>query len=345
MSTRLAQVLRAGKARGVSVHDNAIKVADLDDDVLRLITKAIGDADAEAACLVARNWCSLNPRHRGMCKGGGDALWTELTRHIFGAPAVDVKGSFLTSEEHFYLLCKMHIGSNLARRWMREHHFDPPFVNESEKNELLPQLHNNLGEALQLIKNDAFKTSEKRLRLVELVSSIYHMYSDDFRPAQFLDVNELYKMVDSGQDAEIDAALKLLDDVANDFFSMRPRFDEVHDARDGCFDTSKIGLLVRLLEESGKEGNENKQRQKLIVSIWKGLTSKVEHMEYEVRGKELVQYARALVAYDVDKMLMEHYARRGGFHGVAGDAMEILANIPRRMNESFYYEIGAFHTL
>jgi len=340
MSTRLAQVLRAGQAHGVSVHDNALKVADLDDDVLRLITNAIGEGNPEAACLAARDWCSLNTRHRGMCKGGGDALWTELTRLIFGAPAVDVQGSFLTSEEHFYLLCKLHIGSNLAKRWMREHHFDPLFVNESEKKELLPQLLNNLGEALQLIKNDAFKTSEKRLRLVELVSSIYHMYSDDFRPAQVLDVNELYKMVASGQDAEIDAALKLLDDVANDFFSMRPRFDEVHDARDGCFDTSKIGLLKRLLEESGKEGNENTQRQKLIVSIWRGLTTKVEHMEYEVRGNELGQYARALVAKDVDKLLMKDYARTGGFHGVAGDAMDVLENIPRRMNESFYYEMG-----
>jgi len=325
MSTRLTQVLRAGQAHGVSVLNDALKVADLDDDALRLITRAIGDDDnAEAACLAARNWCSLNPRHRGMCKGGGDALWTELTRRIFGAPSVPSNGG-LTSEEHFYQLCKMRIRTNVAKRWMRKHHFDPSFENQSA--EEAPLL-SNLGEALQLIGNGGFKTSQKRLRLVELVSTIFHIYPDDFRPAKILDVNELYNMVKSGQDAEIDAALELLDSVANDYVSVRPWYDEVHDGRDG-FDPANVTVLKRLLE-----ADETGQRAKLIVSIWKGLTSKVKDTEYAVHGHEVGMYARALLRMDVDKMLMHDYVVNGYATGLTTNSLAILENIPRRINES-----------
>lgn len=317
MSTRLTQVLRAGQAHGVSV---------LDDDALRMITRAIGDDDnAEAACLAARNWCSLNPRHRAMCKGGGDALWMELTRRIFGAPNVASKG--LTSEEHFYHLCKMRIRANVAKRWMREHHFDPSFENQSA--EEAPLL-SNLGEALQLIRNGGFKTSPKRLRLVELVSAIFHIYPDDFRPAKILDVNELYNMVKSGQDAEIDAALELLDSVANDYVSVRPWYDEVHDGRDG-FDPANVTVLKRLLE-----ADETGQRAKHIVSIWKGLTSKVKDTEYAVHGHEVGMYARALLRMDVDKVLMHDYVVNGYVTGLTTNSLAILENIPRRINESLF---------
>ena len=336
MSERLAQVLRAGQAQGVSVHDNTLKVADLGDDTLRLITKAIGDGtlrlitkaigdgNAMAACLAVRNWCSLNTRHRGMCKGGGDALWTELARHIFVASDALSNDVTLTSEERFYKMCKTKIRANVAMQWMSKHHFNPVFQNPSLQK---PQLLDNLGEALQLINNGGFKTSEKRLRLVELVSSIYNEYTDDFWPAKFLDVKELYKMVMSDEAAEIDAALQLLDCVANDYWSVQGGID-THDGRDG-FDRSSISVLKRLLENT-----DDKQRKAYILGIWRGLTSKVNGMEYEVHGDELGLYARALVERDVDKMLMHDYVVNGWHYGLAGDVMDILANIPRRMNES-----------
>ena len=317
MSERLAQVLRAGQAQRVSVHDNALKVADLDDGTLRLITKAIGDGNAEAACLTVRNWCSLTTRHRGMCKGGGDALWTELGRKIFGASDAVSNDVTLTSEERFYKMCKTEIRANVAMQWMRKHHFDPVFQNPSLQR---PQLLDNLGEALQLINNGGFKTSEKRLRLVELVLSIYNEYTDDFRPAKFLDVNELYKMVKSGQAAEIDAALELLFCVANDYSTQQGGID-TYDGRDG-FDTRSITVLKRLLEDT-----EDRQRHTYIVGIWEGLTSKVSGMENEVRGDELGRYARALVANGVDKMLMHDYVVNGWQYGLRADVMDILANI------------------
>jgi hypothetical protein len=104
MPSRLEAVLRAGEAHRASLQTGALQMENMSDDELRLILDMIGRGGVDDACRNAAKWCALNKRHRAMCQESGDALWTELTRRIFGSypPALDNSGS---AQKKFYALC------------------------------------------------------------------------------------------------------------------------------------------------------------------------------------------------------------------------------------------------
>ena len=82
MESRFQAVLRVGEAHRQTVSTGALEVSDLPDDVLRRITEALGNGNKEGACRAAKKWCDLNPRHRAMCRDGGDALWIEPAERV-----------------------------------------------------------------------------------------------------------------------------------------------------------------------------------------------------------------------------------------------------------------------
>lgn len=127
MGTRLEAVLRAGEAhrRHSCVSTGALNMEDFSDDALRVILDEVVSGNPKRACEAAADWCALNKRHRAMCQNGGDALWTTLTRRIFGtnsqATTIDPSGD---AQKNFYALCERAAAYRHGDRLIKYHPAD-----------------------------------------------------------------------------------------------------------------------------------------------------------------------------------------------------------------------------
>jgi hypothetical protein len=124
MGTRLEAVLRAGEAhrQRAPVPTGTLEMEDFSDDALRLILDHVVSGNPKQACEAAADWCALNKRHRALCQDGGDALWTTLTRRIFGtdtqATTIDPSGN---AQKNFYALCERAAAYRQGDRMIKDH--------------------------------------------------------------------------------------------------------------------------------------------------------------------------------------------------------------------------------
>ena len=126
-------VLRVGEAHRQTVRTGTTEMSDMPDDALQKITEALGNGNRESACRAARKWCDLAPRHRAMCRDGGDTLWNELTTRIFGANSVGV-ADHTDAQKNFYELCRRAVGREAALKWTISHRNYSNFIFHSTWN-------------------------------------------------------------------------------------------------------------------------------------------------------------------------------------------------------------------
>ncbi len=324
MGSRLQTVLCVGEAHRQTVRTGTLEVRDFTDDVLRLITQALGNGDKEAACRAAKRWCSLNKRHYTMCRDGGDELWNKLTTRVFGAEFVGVANP-TDAQKNFYELCRRAVGREAALKWMRKQH--PSWHNMNEAS-LGTTFLNRLGEVLALLDNGGRETSENRVLLVGMLQWLFHQKPFAFRNFDLLDLfslESLYRMVASKQNEEIDAALELLKLLADDTDVFHE--DHQQDWREGYL-PDKIPLLKRLLLSSITQ-----QRAENILAIWNGLMfTGIDDVDDETVDNQ-GRYARALLRWDVDRVLME-YALAHNNHRVRRTSATIMKSIAHCLNAS-----------
>ena len=324
MESRLQAVLRVGDAHRQTVRTGALEVSDFTDDVLRQITQALGNGNRESACRAARRWCDLVPRHRAMCRDGGDALWNALTTRIFGANSVGVADP-TDAQKNFYELCRRAVGREAALKWMRKQH--PGWDNMNEAS-LGTTFLTRLAEVLELLDNGGLETSEKRVRLVGMLQWLFHHKPDVFKNTDLLDLlslQSLYAMVESFQDAEIDAALELLKLLADDTDLFHDYYQE--DNREGYL-PDKIPLLKRKLLNA-----QTQQRKENILAIWDGLMFTGFDEIDEERTDDQGRYARALLRWDVEVLLMD-YVQADDNPTVRRFSAAIMKNIAHCLNAS-----------
>ena len=323
MESRLQAVLRVGEAHRQTVSTGALEVSDLSDDVLRQITQAIGNGNKEAACRAARRWCDLVPRHRAMCRDGGAELWNELTTRVFGANSIGVADA-TDAQKNFYELCRRAVGREAALKWMRKQH---PHWNVTEVDVgyffLL-----RLVDVLELLDNGGRETPEKRVRLVGMLQWLFQQKPAVFTNTDLLDLfslESLYRMVASKQTEEIDAALELLKRLADDTDVFHE--DNQEDNREGYL-PDKVPLLKRLLLN-----NPTQQRAENILSLWDGLMFTGFDTVDEDRTDDQGRYARALLRWDVEVLLMD-YVQAHDNPTVRRFSAAVMKNIAHCLNAS-----------
>lgn len=325
MGHRLAEVLRAGEVHRPSVRTGALELSGLNDDDLRLITDAIGNGDAHAACRAARDWCALSTRHRTMCQEGGGKLWHELTRRVFGEQWIG-HANPSNAQKNFYELCRRTIGRRAAKRWLTAQHPRWPMTRELGDTYWLDKL----GQVLQLAASgDLAHSSAARVRMVNLVLNLKINGYDGFTNTDLLalcSMDQLNGMVQSTVDAEIDTALELLHSLANDY---DVSYEDHHaDNRKG-YVTSMIPRLLRL----APDGAEQADRTENILGIWTGLLSD----EVEIYDEETVdnqaRYARAMLRHNVNGVL-ERFAVDSSNRNIRSSSAKVLVGIGHALNAS-----------
>ncbi len=325
MESRLQAVLRVGEAHRQTVRTGALEMSDLPDDALRWITRALASGNEAAACHAVRKWCDLQPRHRAMCRDGGDALWNELTTRVFGANSIGVAHA-TDSQKNFYELCRRAV-LEAARNWMRVRHPGTTFTTFDLGNNFLFVL----AGVLALLDEGGRETSEKRVRLVGMLQLLHfhHSFStESFTNADLLhlfSMDQLYAMVESDQNEEIDAALELLKHLANDMDTMDESWHK--DNREGYL-PDKIPRLKQLLR-----GATDEVRKENILRIWDGLMFNDIEIDDEDRTDDQGRYARALLRADVERLVMD-YAMYNPNHNLRHYGASIMKNIAHCLNAS-----------
>lgn len=296
MESRLSQVLRAGEARRQTARTGALEMADLNDDALRLITDAIGNGDADAACRAAKNWCALNRRHRAMCQEGGDELWDALTTRVFGANQIGVHRE--DSQANFFELCRIAVDREGARRWLRARHPGWTMTGGLQDNAFLDRL----GAILAVVDNNYVGQPMQNIALVEMLRDLFVHKPRGFPNTDLLalySLDSLYALVRSNVDAEIDSALNLLSLLANDF--EHDLFDNFYDSRQG-YVAEAVPRLTQLLVQASDSQNV---RKATILNIWKGLLAETHDVDDEETLDKQGRYARALLRHSVDSVLWQ----------------------------------------
>ena len=326
MSAHLAQVMRAGEARRSCAHTCAPKLADLDDDLLRLITIAIGNGDAEAACRAVKNWCALNKRHRTMSQRGGDALWNGLTRRVFGEDKIGTVDPNNT-QTNFYELGRFLIRHKAAARWLTARHPSGSTTVSFMDDDLLLKF----GEVLEYKDHNALSTPSSRMTLVRMLRKIcvypesYPGRNEDLLALYSLD--QLYGMLSSINEDEIDESLEFLSVLAHDF---ELHDDDDIDSRMG-YDVESIFFLQDLLRIA--EQTSRNCRVEKILGIWSGLLSDEVINEDDDRINNMGKYARAMIAHDVDAYLQRSVVDSPNLR-VRNLCATILKYIGRALNDS-----------
>ena len=325
MESHLQAVLRVGEAHRQTVRTGTTEMSDMPDDALQKITEALGNGNRESACRAARKWCDLAPRHRAMCRDGGDTLWNELTTRIFGANSVGV-ADHTDAQKNFYELCRRAVGREAALKWMRKRYPGWDNINEAS---LGTEFLARLGEVLELLDHGGLETSENRVRLVGMLQWLFNNKPDVFQNTDLLDLfslQSLYAMVESFQDAEIDAALELLKLFADDAdpFGEENLFS---DNREGYL-PDKIPLLRRKLQNA-----RTQQRKENILAIWDGLMFNDFDETDGERTDDQGRYARALLRWNVDRVLMD-YVQADDNPTVRRFSAAIMKNIAHCLNAS-----------
>ena len=286
---------------------SGLALADLNDDALRLILDAIGKGDMETVCHSVKKWCDLNPRHRKMCEESGDAMWIELARRIFGTDAVRGESLAEDPQGNFYALCKREIRRRAATRWIITYVPERVPVAGLLEDEVFII---SLGEILEHIDNNDVGHTAPRVRLVKMMQHLFRKMPEGFTSTDLLKLystKDLYAMVESAVDPEIDEALKLLNLLANDI-KVEGGYK---DSREGYF-PEKVYVLKRLLQKAIH--NEDIERAETILSMWDGLLIDIELEDDELeerhyRLNDVARYARALLQEDVGDLLVGYIAR------------------------------------
>lgn len=275
----------------------ALELADFDDDLLRLITIAIGDGDAEAACRAVKNWCALNKRHRTMGQGGGDALWNALTRRVFGEGKIGTADSH-NAQTNFYTLGQLLIRRKAAARWLAARHPSGSINAVLEDDDLLLEF----GAVLEYKDHNALSTPMSRTTLVRMLREI-SLYPRSYLGKHedllaLYSLNQLYGMLRSIDEDEIDESLEFLRILANDF---ELHDDDDIDSRMG-YAPDSIFVLQDLLRSASQVPLW--RREEKILGIWKGLLSDEVINEDDDRINNMGKYARAMVTHGVDALLL-----------------------------------------
>ena len=266
MSTRLAQVLRAGELHRQSVRTGTLTMKDLNDDELRSILDALARGAPNEACEAASRWCALNKRHRRVCEEAGDELWHELKRRIFGADAETFRSGPGSGIQNFEDLC----AADSAKRWLQG-----KGVVENVPSYVLWLL----GNTLRRINAGDKETLKGRLfllwRMRVLMEHDYDYGDDDLHRrvdeaiTGLFDVGSLYAMLEAGTEEEKDAALDLLGVYAdNHDYDYDPPYPVPGDRRQG-YEKEKIGLLKRVFVDG------NLDRKLKVLAIWTRLLQRL----------------------------------------------------------------------
>ena len=291
MSRRLEDVLRAGEEqRRSSVRTGALELSDFNDDALRLITQAMGEGDVKGACEGAAKWCALNKRHRAMCQDGGDALWTELTRRVFGPNASQIAGPGGPNgaQKNFYALCRR----KRAERWLVRHRV---FGNHGPA----PHQILELDSIMTHIDNGGKDTPDGRVRLVTMLVDYMGAYALGFDGkrylfAEFASPVWIYTTLLNASQDEIGIGLDLLIAYAKDQNELRDV-----DSRIG-YEEAYIPVLGTIMG-SGTWVNAQK-----VIELWiKLLDPTVEDPpEAEAMRIQMARYVEAMQMAQVNSSLV-----------------------------------------
>lgn len=301
MSRRLERVLRAGETHRLSVRTGALEVSDFTDDTLRLILEAVGQGDVKAACEGAAKWCSLNPRHRAMCREGGDALWTELTRRVFGPNPPVLNTAFDTAQELFYALCRR----ERARRWLNDN-------NLWKTGDINSQI-DEVDELMTHIDNGGKETPEGRAELANmLLLAVFHMdtyaYGREVRAfaRKFADPKWIYTTLLQGTEPEIERGMELLLEYATN-----QNHEDGMDERMGYYH-EYIPTLKSIIN-SGVE----KHQELAVDTLIRLLDPTAERSDADharVMNARMKSYASALIAQGMNATLLDLINEGFGAH-------------------------------
>ena len=309
---------------------------DFDDDLLRLITHAIGNGDAEAACRAVKNWCALNKRHRTMGQEGGDALWNGLTRRVFGEDEIGTADPN-NAQTNFYELGRLLIRRKAAARWLTARHPGRSMNAVLEDEDLLL----SIGAVLEYKDHNALSTPISRMTLIRMLIGIvsnqsgYDTRNEDLLALYSLD--QLYKMLQSEDEGEVDESLEFLHLLANDFIL---NDDDDVDSRMG-YDSDSIFTLQDLLR--GAIRKPRNYRVEKILGIWRGLLSDEVINEDDDRINNMGKYARAMIGHGADGFL-KRTVMNSPSSTVRSLCATILQCIGRALNDSLsmaMYDVDA----
>jgi hypothetical protein len=320
MPRSLQDVLRAGEARRQPARTGMLQMADLNDDALRLITDAIGNGDADAACRAAKNWCALNRRHRTMCQEGGDGLWDALTTRVFGADKIGAHRQ--DSQANFFELCRITVDREAARRWFRARHPRWTITGELQSDAFLDRL----GAILAVLDNNYVGHPLQNIGLVEMLVGLFLNKPDGFPNTDLLalySLDSLYALVRGDNDAEINGALELLKLLAND---IEFRDDgEMVDRRVG-YVPDMVPRLTSLLRRA-----IDATRQEYILGIWSGLLATTGDEE-EDEINEIGRYARAVLRTSANVIV--DYCHRATDNRVRHLSVAVMLHTAEALNAS-----------
>ena len=327
MSRRLEDVLRAGEAHRLSVRTGALEVSDFTDDTLRLILEAVGQGDVKAACEGAVKWCSLNSRHHAMCREGGDALWTELTRRVFGPnPPAAAWSAGDTAQQKFYALCRR----DRARRWLGDNRlFKAGDINAQidEVDELMTYIDNGGNDTpagrehmANMLLEMAFYTD------VYTYGREMHAFARRFAKHQWI-----YNTLLEGTEDEVRVGLFLLEQYA-----MNQNHEQGEDERMGYYHEG-IPTLVHIITLD--EGLET-----IPLRIWSRLLDATNERNDEDHAETMKdrmnEYAKSMIAQGVNATLLdlinEGTGARANVHNreLAQLASGVLSQMTHALNRS-----------
>ncbi len=293
MSRRLEHVLRAGEAHRLSVRTGALEVSDFTDDELRLILEAVGQGDVKAACEGAVKWCSLNPRHYAMCREGGDALWTELTRRVFGPNPPAAAGSASdTAQQKFYALCRR----ERARRWLGDN-------NLFKAGDINAQI-DEVDELMTYIDNGGNDTPEGREHMASLLLDMAfynetYAYGQEARAfaRRFAKHQWIYTTLLEGTLDEVRVGLSLLEQYA-----MNQNHEQGMDGRMGYYHEG-IPTLARMITSDDPSLAEG------ALVVWVRLldatAERNDEDHAETMKDRMNEYAKSMIAQGVNATLLD----------------------------------------
>lgn len=301
MSTRLAQVLRAGEAHRQSVRrTGTLSMEGLNDDTLLSILDALARGAPKEACEAASKWCTLNKRHRRMCEEAGDGMWHELKRRIFGADAETFRSGPGSGKQNFEDLC----AADGAKRWLQGKGVEnaPSYVLWL------------LGLTLAGIKAGGEETPEGRVLLIRRVLTLVQYNYDDHdlrRRADeailgLCDVAFLYMLLENGTEKEKDVALDLLGVYANNHdydYDYDNPIEQPEDHRRG-YEDEKVGLLRGVFTDG------NLDRKLKVVKLWHGLLRGLPDATAQ-QATNMASYASRMIQNGIVNLLVETITARG----------------------------------
>jgi len=327
MPYRLEHVLRAGEAHRLSVRTGALEVSDFTDDTLRLILEAVGQGDVKAACEGAVKWCSLNSRHHAMCREGGDALWTELTRRVFGPNPPAAAGSASdTAQQRFYALCRR----DRARRWLGDNHLWKAGIIDAQIDEV--------DELMTYIDNGGNDTPEGRAQLANMLLGIA-FHSDTYAYGQeahafarrFAKHQWIYTTLLEGTWDEVRVGLLLLEEYA-----MNQNHEQGMDERMGYYHEG-IPTLARII--TSDEGHET-----IALGVWTRLLDATNERRDEDHAETMKdrmnEYAKSMIDQGVNATLLDLINEGTGAGAnvhdreLAGLAAGVLSQMTHALNRS-----------